>query len=32
MAKNTGKEYEDFVAELQQAILSSETLGSQKKH
>lgn len=30
MAKNTGKEYEDFVAELQQAILSSETLGSQK--
>lgn len=30
MAKNTGKDYELFVAELQQAILASEELGSQK--
>lgn len=30
MAKNTGKEYEHFVAELQQAILMSEPLALQK--
>lgn len=30
MSKNTGKDYELFVAELQQAILASEELGAQK--
>ncbi|GAG14919.1 unnamed protein product, partial [marine sediment metagenome] len=29
-AKNTGKEYEAFVANLQQALLDSELLGGQK--